>query len=226
MEGHALTDEKPMTRSEEKRAQIIDAASHLFMKYGYGSVSMDAIAADANVSKRTVYGHFSDKASLFIAVMNRHCAIIGGQRVLDDCNDGSVELNEDIAAGMEDRSPRPVLTAFCIRFLQILMSKDGVRLFRVVLSEAERFPELAQSFHEDGPKPLIRRLRTYLQEQSDKGILDIPDTERAAWRLIAMIKEPWHMRLSLGVGDVPSDDAIADHVEDTIGFFLKAYAPE
>ena len=102
-----------MTRSEEKRAQIIEAATKLFMKSGYGAVSMDAIAARANVSKRTVYGHFADKATLFIAIMDGYCAGIGGTKVLEDKDDGRVDLDDDIAAGLPDEAQ--MLTRYCDR---------------------------------------------------------------------------------------------------------------
>lgn len=215
-----------MTRSEEKRAQIIEAASKLFMKSGYGAVSMDAIAARANVSKRTVYGHFADKATLFIAIMDGYCAGIGGTKVLEDKDDGRVDLDDDIAAGLPDRSPKTVLCAFCFRFMKILVTKEAIRLFRIILAEAERFPELAQSFFENGPKPLIRRLSTYLAEQSELGVLSIPDPERAAWRLIGIIKEPCHICSSLGLQDLPTEEELQKHVSDCVDFFIHAYRPE
>src|SRR3546814_5485515 len=59
-----------------KRAAIIAAATDLFTHSGYGAVSMDAIAAKAGVSKRTVYSHFPGKDVLFAAVMTRHCGTV------------------------------------------------------------------------------------------------------------------------------------------------------
>lgn len=214
-----------MTRSEEKRAQIIEAASKLFMKSGYGAVSMDAIAARANVSKRTVYGHFADKATLFIAIMDGYCAGIAGNKVLEDKDDGRVDLDDDIALGLPDRTPRTVLNAFCNRFMRILMTKEAIRLFRIILSEAERFPELAQSFNENGPKPLIRRLSTYLAEQSELGILSIPDPERAAWQLIGMIKEPCHLTMALGLDGAPTEEDVIQNVAFSVDLFIQAYSP-
>src|SRR3546814_2076260 len=61
-----------------KRAAIIAAATDLFTHSGYGAVSMDAIAAKAGVSKRTVYSHFPGKDVLFAAVMTRHCGTVSG----------------------------------------------------------------------------------------------------------------------------------------------------
>src|SRR3954447_11213863 len=55
-------------RSAQKRRAILDAAREVFLKNGYPGASMDEVAALADVSKVTVYKHFSDKHSLFIAV--------------------------------------------------------------------------------------------------------------------------------------------------------------
>ena len=55
-------------RSAQKRRAILDAAREVFLKNGYPGTSMDEVAALAGVSKVTVYKHFSDKHSLFVAV--------------------------------------------------------------------------------------------------------------------------------------------------------------
>src|SRR5580692_7296820 len=52
-------------RSARKRQAIMDAATTLFLRDGYRSTSMDQVAADAVVSKPTVYSHFEDKEQLF-----------------------------------------------------------------------------------------------------------------------------------------------------------------
>lgn len=213
-----------MTRSEEKRAQIIDAAARLFVESGFGAVSMDTIASEANVSKRTVYSHFSDKSSLFVAVMDRHCEVIGGRPVLQDGGPDRVLISEDIAVDLPDQSPEAVLTAFCTRFLMMLLTPQATSLFRVIVGEAERFPELATSFDENGPKPLIRRLSTYFESQNAVGTLRIEDPLRAAWQLLGMIKEPWHFRMSLALSPPPSREEIDIHVKETLKFFLRGYA--
>src|SRR5690606_16913121 len=60
-------------KDPEKRAAILDAAKRLFVSQGYERVSMDQIAAEAGVSKLTVYSHFGDKESLFAEAVRAHC---------------------------------------------------------------------------------------------------------------------------------------------------------
>ncbi|MBP7656876.1 MAG: helix-turn-helix transcriptional regulator, partial [Pseudoxanthomonas sp.] len=57
-----------------KRAAILEAAKQLFAREGFNGVSMDQIAAEAGVSKLTVYSHFGDKDALFAAAVQAKCA--------------------------------------------------------------------------------------------------------------------------------------------------------
>src|SRR3546814_15713204 len=81
---------------------------------------MDAIAAKAGVSKRTVYSHFPGKDALFAAVMTRHCGIVSGSDVW--------ELDPEV-------EPRRMLTDRGRPFLPLLTSPEAVALFRPVTSE-------------------------------------------------------------------------------------------
>ena len=94
---------------------------------------MDAIAARAGVSKRTVYSHFPGKDALFAAVMGSHCDRAVG---LDTC-----QLDPD-------GDPRSELTDLGVRFLSLVTSPTAVALFRTVVAEADRFPELGRTFFE------------------------------------------------------------------------------
>src|SRR3546814_2898841 len=95
-----------------KRAAIIAAATDLFTHSGYGAVSMDAIAAKAGVSKRTVYSHFPGKDVLFAAVMTRHCSTVSGA--------AGWELDPEV-------EPREMLTDRGRRFLTLITSRESVR---------------------------------------------------------------------------------------------------
>lgn len=213
----------PMTRSAEKRAQIVDAAAQLFTASGYGSVSMDAIAAKAQVSKRTVYSHFTDKSDLFIAIMDRQCERIGERMILVEDPDGNVILDPEARTNLPNETPRAVLRYFLMRFLKIFFHQDAVRIYRIVQAEAERFPELALSFSRNGPEPLFRRLSKYLMQVSQEAGKPIDDPMLAAFRLVSMVKEPFHLRLCLGTAPPPDEETMGRHINDTVDFLLSAY---
>lgn len=190
-----------------KRAAIIAAATDLFTRSGYGAVSMDAIAAKAGVSKRTVYSHFPGKDVLFAAVMTRHCGVIAGDAWTMD----------------PEVEPREMLVDRGRRFLKLITSPEAVALFRTVTAEAERFPELGRAFFETGPKCWTGSFEAYLRAQDEKGRLRIPNPEMAAKFLFSLLKDPLHLRCMLGVQSKVTDAEIATHVDNVVDAFLEHY---
>lgn len=193
-----------------KRQAIVEAATELFLDSGYGAVSMDAIAAGAGVSKRTVYSYFLGKDELFGAVMGNVCTGVVGTPAPVDLTAGPL---------------RQVLTDYGRRFLTLITSPQALALFRVVTAEAVRFPELGEVFYGIGPQRCTNTLADYLSEQHREGILRVEDPQGAAAQFLAMVKGPLHMRLTLGVGPRPGPDDIEAVVEAAVSAFLRAYAP-
>ena len=191
-----------------KRAAIIAAATDLFTHAGYGAVSMDAIAAKAGVSKRTVYSHFPGKDVLFAAVMTRHCGKVSGG--------DAWTLDPEV-------EPRRMLTDRGRRFLKLITSPEAVALFRTVTAEAERFPELGRAFFETGPKCWTSSFEAYLRTQDEKGRLRIANPEIAAKFLFSLLKDPLHLRCMLGVQSKVTEAEIAAHVESVVDAFLEHY---
>lgn len=216
--SEAITGDKVLTdqaseksdSSSPKRAAIVCAAADLFLHSGYGAVSMDNIAAEAEVSKRTVYSHFPGKDVLFAAVMTNHCNQVSGIDTL--------QLDPEA-------EPEAVLGDLGRRFLLLITSEQAVALFRTVVAEAGRFPELGQTFYDCGPTRWVAALSPYLAEQDRRGRLKVPDVEAAAAFLLYRLKDPLHMRCILGVQETPSDKEIREHVAAAVAGFLKIYAP-
>ncbi len=123
---------------EERRDQILDAAVRLFLEHGYGGVSLDRLAADAKVTKRTIYTYVGDKTAVFTAVVSRLNREV---------------LPEGRAADLESLAVRLVLT---------LHSDVAIGLHRMVIAEARQFPELAESFYAAGPLRYIEALEELL----------------------------------------------------------------
>jgi AcrR family transcriptional regulator len=59
-------------KAETKKADIIKAAYHLFMKHGYHGTSMRQIAQDAEIALGGIYNHFNSKEEIFIAVIKQY----------------------------------------------------------------------------------------------------------------------------------------------------------
>src|SRR4051794_33470827 len=111
----------PESRSARKRRAILDAAEAAFLRHGYRDTSMDEIAAQAAVSKQTVYKHFSDKASLFSEIVT---AAVGEVSDPVHAEVAGLEDSGDVAAD---------LRALARRQLRMVMQPKLMRLRRLVI---------------------------------------------------------------------------------------------
>src|SRR5690349_16609981 len=111
--------------SLEKRAQILAGAESVFAADGYEGASMARIATVAGVSKGTLYNHFESKADLFAAYVSGKCDQYLA-RVFDGVD--------------HDGDPARVLHGIGKRMVQMMMSEIGLAIYRVVISEAAKFP--------------------------------------------------------------------------------------
>lgn len=209
------------SRSRQKRQQIIDAAGKRFLDSGYGATSMDTIAAEAGVSKRTVYAHFDNKEALFIAVIDRLCMELTGL----DPNDGPADgypvdrlfrkyASEDIVVALQEIGGR---------LLDLVLAKEPIRLFRIVVSEAERFPELGRLFFEHGPKRVLDQLTALIEAATADGRIAPSEPARdIAWRFVCDVKDPHHLMMAIGVAQPPSPAEKARLVDRAIRRFLDS----
>ncbi|MGH8336289.1 MAG: TetR/AcrR family transcriptional regulator, partial [Gammaproteobacteria bacterium] len=130
--------DEPETRSSRKRRAIMEAATRLFLDKGYDSTTMDDIATLADVSKPTVYSHFADKEKLFAEIVAATTRDIDA--VVRSVTDSLVA----------SRTPERPLAELGRRFLRALMQPELIRLRRLVIANAERFPEVAGAWYEQG----------------------------------------------------------------------------
>jgi AcrR family transcriptional regulator len=70
--GDALMKDRPITKGEQTRQAILDAAERLFLTQGYHGTSMRQIADGAGIVVAGIYNHFPGKESIFDAVLDRH----------------------------------------------------------------------------------------------------------------------------------------------------------
>lgn len=195
-----------------KSAEILKAAHTLFMEQGYGATSMDAVAARAGVSKRTIYAHFESKNALFSEMMRAACERIGGA----DFADGGGDL---------EPTPRVFLERYGKGFVSIINSPEGVSVHRLVVHEAERFPELAAAFFETGPQRMIDALEERLADFSASGALSVEDPKYAAWLFLSMLKGQEHLERVLAMRDMAGPEETAVYVGRVVDDYLRIFAP-
>jgi TetR/AcrR family transcriptional repressor of mexJK operon len=199
-------------RSIRKRNEILDAATSLFLVHGYLGTSMDEIAALARVSKQTVYKHFADKESLFSAIVAA-AVDAAGNPVLDETD--ALGESDDLAAD---------LTAFARGQLARVMQPRLMQLRRLVIGEANRFPELGRGFYERGAGRSIAGLAAAFERLTARGQLHAHDPELAAahfnWLVMAA---PVNRAMLLGDDAIPSAAELDRYAEGGVKAFLSAY---
>ncbi|RED48152.1 TetR/AcrR family transcriptional regulator [Aestuariispira insulae] len=200
-----------LTRSEAKRQAIVDAARDIFIEKGYGESSMDDIANRANVSKRTVYNHFPGKDALFGSIIEGEC-----DKAMESVAKRMAYCEEDIEGTLRE---------FAARFLDIIYSPDGVKLFRTIVAEADRFPELGTVFFQAGVCPAQFHAQEYIAKMMDQGRLRKDDPEKAATLLFCLIKGDMHYKLLLCFQEEASPEELTALIDDALEMWMRAYAP-
>ena len=194
----------------EKRAAILAAAKRLFPLLGFEGTSMDAIAAVAGVSKLTVYSHFTDKETLFVAAIRARCQDQVPDALFDVDTTGPV---------------RGQLEAIARAFLGLVTSPEAISLHRLLTASGSASPKLAQLFWEAGPLRMRQSFELFLQKEVEAGQLEIPEIPRAASQFFSLLKGEIHARLLCGCTQSISVQDIDDHVQATVDLFLRACAP-
>lgn len=199
------------TLSAEKRDQILAGAAAVFASDGYEGASMAHIALEANVSKGTLYNYFPSKAALFSAYIAGECS-----RKLIHIFDDAVHTG-DPAAELRDIG---------LSFLRMAMSPIACTIYRVVVSEVAKFPELARAFFDAGPARAIRHLAEWLAEETRRGRLHVPDPEFAAEQFFALCQTRLVMRQKLGMLTDPTPAEVERVIDASVEMFLRTYGKE
>lgn len=199
-------------RTARKRAAILDAAATTFLRSGYLGSSMDEIALLADVSKQTVYKQFTSKEALFIEIVAGLTHGAGDQvhGVLPGLAPG-----EDLSAWLEE---------YAYRQLSIVLTPRLMQLRRVVIGEANRFPELGKALYESGPARAMAAMATAFRHLVDRDLLKIDDAAAAAsdfnWLVMGA---PLNQAMLLGDAAIPGPTALRRHAADAVRVFLAAY---
>ncbi|WP_218940335.1 TetR/AcrR family transcriptional regulator [Denitrobaculum tricleocarpae] len=205
-------NEKPnghARRRAAKRAEILTAATEIFFEEGYGRASMDAVLVRTGGSKRTLYKYFHSKDELFAAIVSNV-----SDRVL-----------AALRPPLEDGDIRETLTTMGERYLGVLLSPEGLALYRNMVAEAPYFPELAETFFSNGPGRASCHLAAFLRDRKARAGLQIEDPQRAAEQFLGMVRGDVHLSAVLEVRR-PAKTAVRKAVATAVDIFLVGTAPD
>jgi AcrR family transcriptional regulator len=196
----------PVRTDDETRHLIADAARREFLARGYVGASVDEIAKNAGVSKKTLYRLIPAKADLFRASVTDRIA----QFILAVDDESLAGL--DIAAALEK---------LMIEYGHLTLSPDTIAIQKLAIAEVDRFPELAASFYADAIVVTQTALAKFLSRQCALDALVLDNPQAAAGMLRGMmIMEPQRL-VMLGRGALPTDAEIAARARACVRLFLR-----
>lgn len=196
-------------RDPDRLRRILQAAASQFHEHGLSGTSMDAIAAQAGVSKMTVYSHFPSKGELFIAAVASRTAELMGTEL----------------PAMDPLKPKQALTAIGRAFLRLIRDDQVVQHHRILFGLREAHPEVRQAFHDQGPERMRQALAAYLAESARQGALKVRQPDVAADQFMGLFLSMGQLRhlLNLGKPEPQEDEAL---LKANVALFLKAHASD
>jgi AcrR family transcriptional regulator len=197
----------PTARGAQRRAEILEAATELFIGRGYAGASTDEIVRRGGGSKESVYTNFGNKEGLFRAVIEAYATV--AQRSID-------------IAALDPSAPETSLRKIGISFLATIASRKSVEMLRLIIAESDRVPEARETFLRSGPQASKRSVAGFLTRCKESGSLRIADAEQYSEVFHGMLTEPL---FSVVLRKKPlSAREVAAHVDRILPLFLRMCA--
>jgi len=200
-------------RARAKRDQIRSAAQRLFLRDGFSETSTDALAAEAGVSKQTLYAYYPSKEALLSDVLLQLIQLASESRGVD--RKPPLKRPEDL---------RHATLALAQNIVEQLMQPEYLALLRVIFNETPRLPQLGELFRRSVPERVLGNVATLLTEARTAGLVDVKDVGIGARMLVG----PLLTFAILGGLLVPEEDRklpSRKEVEQIVDLFLLGVLP-
>ena len=194
------------TREEAQARQdaLLECAIDHFLERGYERATLEAIAADVSMTKRTVYAKYDDKAALFVAAVTRAIEKFAIDEAAIEATRGT-----DLAETLRN---------IAMLRIDLVATREGLRLQRIIQTESYRFPAIFTDYYRLATRPTVRFLERVLREECETGTLALPDAAQAASVFMSMaVSGPVRFITS---GNPLSRAEIDDHVAFSVRLFL------
>jgi len=192
----------------DKTRQIVQAATEIFLEEGFAAASMDKIVERACVSKRTLYNYYRSKDEIFVSVMR---SLLGS--IFDNFSPeraGPADLKEQLrVVGTE--------------LLRLANAPATLSLFRIVASEAQRFPKLAAEFFEQSFESVIGGIASILDRENRNSGTGITDTIQAGEYYLDLLTGTAYLRVVFGTAPPMGEQAIGQRINQALRYFVDAY---
>lgn len=203
------TPRRGRPRDPERIRRILMAAREHFYAHGFERANIDAIAADAGVSKMTIYSHFASKEGLFEAIVQ-------------DRTEGVVAASSGMPA-LDPLQPESALKTIGTQFIALMRDETVLGQFRTMYGTAGKQPDACAAFYRQGPDRLTGELATYLRAAHAAGSLQVRQPRIAADLFLAMFLGESHIlgMLKLAPTEASSENAL---LREAVRIFMAAYS--
>ncbi len=193
-----------------KAITVLRAARDVFLTHGFSAATTDMVQREAGVSKATVYAHYPNKEALFVAVIEAECATFVTTMRAIEFRPGKL---------------RETLTALARAYLNVVLSPIGLALFRVVIAEAPRFPNLARTLYLAGPQVIATMVAGHLEDAAASGEVDLAELgpEAAANLFINLVRSEPQLHCLTHPNAAASATQINQWTNIAVTTFLRAY---
>lgn len=190
---------------------IIDTAASVFCREGFAGANIDLIAAEAGVSRQTIYNHHRDKEKLFMAVV---------RDLTERCNAGIFATFASFPDQPKDLEVD--LIGFAVRMNQnCICNRDGRFLRKLIQTEGERYPELFAEWRDQGPGRTWPALAARFARLAHAGHLAVDDPDVAARQFLALANA--ELQTTFMLGGMPSEDEVLQSATHGVRTFLRAF---
>lgn len=197
------------SRSERLHSAILAASEEVFLRDGYVGAGMDEIASIARASKQTVYKYFGSKERLFVELVTSMTTATG-----DPLGHETADASGDV---------EETLTALAVAMLDAVLTPRILRLRRLVIGEANRFPNLGRALFEHGPARAMAGVERRLDAWIAAGELPAHDTKTAAQHYNWLVMgAPLNAAMLLGDEAIPSAAERRTHASAAVSAFVRS----
>ncbi|MGJ7534845.1 TetR/AcrR family transcriptional regulator C-terminal domain-containing protein [Variovorax sp. ZT5P30] len=197
-------------KTEAKRDAIVQVASEVFRELGFKGASIVEIAARVGGSRATLYGYFSSKEELFVAVIHASASKHFGPIFTALAQEGEDDLAQ-------------VLQRFGEKVLAVVCSQEVIQAHRAVIAESGR-SDIGRLFYEGGPKKGVTAMADFLAQQMHKGRLRPADPVLAAHDLMSLLDSQTVKPSLFGIQGPLTRKELREATRHAVQVFLGGYA--
>ena len=200
------------SRARAKREQILSGARRVFLRDGFAAASTDTIAAEAKVSKRTLYAYYPSKEELFVGIMR--------DLTIENPQTRALETIEEMSPGSEEELRRDLLD-LAGKILGAMMQPEYLALLRTTIADTHRFPQLGGLFRASVPERAMRSFAIFIEKGRERGVVG-PDVDGGT--AARMFVGPLLTYAVLGglLADGPPRPPAREKIEEIVELYMRA----